>query len=110
MIGYVLTLGGDHWFGLRTILRVRLTEAERAALAYTALTSLNPENSLAVAKTAFQSKGMPLPPFLGGMADARFWAAFASEEELKTVAVAATEAMGAKDQAAFRKHISEVDF
>ncbi|MBU0643393.1 MAG: hypothetical protein KJ731_08865 [Alphaproteobacteria bacterium] len=109
MIGYVLTLGGDHWFGLRVILRSKLSEQERAALAYQALTSLDPENADAVVQAALQPMGTPLPPFLGGMAEARLWAASATRSELKAVALSAVEAMSAKDQMAFRNHISEVE-
>ena len=109
MIGYVLTLGGDHWFGLRVILRAKLSEQERAALAYQALTSLDPENADAVAQAALQPIGTPLPPFLGGMADARMWANSATKTELKALALAAYDAMPFVDQCAFRKHISEIE-
>ena len=55
------------------------------------------------------SAGAPLPPFLGGMDEARSWASYASRFELKAYALASFEAMSAKDQAAFFQHISEME-
>ncbi|MEY8837816.1 hypothetical protein AB9K41_02120 [Cribrihabitans sp. XS_ASV171] len=49
-VGYALWLGGaDNWFGLALILRARLTPDQRAALAYMALRSLDPEHAEQVA-------------------------------------------------------------
>ncbi len=54
-IGYCLLLDdGDAWFSLPPILAVRLSAPERAALAYTALKALNPEDAQNVACAALQ--------------------------------------------------------
>lgn len=110
MIGYCLTLGTlEAWAGFRFVASVRMSEAERAMMAYFALTSLRPENAELTAATAFKSVGDPLPAFLGGLDDARTWAHFASRNELKAYALAAFEAMPARDQAAFYQHISTLE-
>jgi hypothetical protein len=106
MLGYVLTLGGDSWFGLRVILRSRLTVVERVALAYQALTALDEEDALEVAKTVFGEAGDPLPAFLAPLADARQWAGYASREELKAYALASFEAMSDRDRSRFLGHIA----
>ncbi len=49
--------------------------------------------------------GDPLPPFIGIMASARDWAAWACRTELKAYALACYEAMSGHDQAAFLGHI-----
>lgn len=49
--------------------------------------------------------GDPLPPFMGIMASARDWAAWAYRAELKAHALACYEAMSGRDQAAFLGHI-----
>jgi len=110
MLGYCLTLGGaDAWAGFSVVAAARMAETERAALAFAALNSLDQEHAEMTAAASLSSAGAPLPPFLGGMDDARFWASWASRSELKTHALAAYEAMSAKDQLAFYRHISEVE-
>lgn len=52
-IGYALTLGTESaWHGLTIVLMARLSDEERAALAYAALTSLGDEHASAVAEVA----------------------------------------------------------
>lgn len=110
MIGYCLTLGTfDAWSGFSTAAAARLSETERAALAYASLKSLSPEHAELTAATVMGAADSPLPAFLGGMGEARHWASFASRSELKTHALAAFEAMNATDQAAFLRHISKTE-
>lgn len=110
MIGYCLTLGTpEAWAGFRFAALPLLTEVEKAMLAYFALTSFEPENIELLAGAAIRSSGHPLPPFLGGMEDARSWAAWASRFELKAYALAAFEAMSPADRAAFVQHISAIE-
>ena len=109
-LGYALTLDNDSgWNGFVTLAEARLSEEERAALAWASLRSLQPANADAVAKHVIGEAGFPLPSYLGGMGDARLWASYASRSELKAYALAATEAMAPKDQMNFRKHISEME-
>ncbi|SNR59083.1 hypothetical protein SAMN06265378_110112 [Paracoccus sediminis] len=49
--------------------------------------------------------GDPLPPFLGIMASAHDWAAWACRAELKAYTLACYEAMNPRDQAAFLGHL-----
>lgn len=108
MLGYCLFLGAaESWSGFSTTAAARLTAAERGALAFSALKSLTPDQAETTATAAINGAGAPLPPFLGGMNEARFWASCATRSELKTHAVAAFEAMNAADQAAFLRHISK---
>lgn len=110
MLGYTLMLGGfDAWSGFSTVAAVHLDASERGAMAFAALRSLPSKQAEITAATALGSAGGPLPSFLGGMDDARFWASLANRLELKAYALAAFEAMGRDDQAAFFQHISELE-
>lgn len=110
MIGYCLTLGDtEAWGNFSYVAALRLSVSERSALAFAALNTLEPEQTEAVAAASLRAAGAPLPAFLGGMEDARHWASFASRSELKAYALAAHDAMSAKDQAAFFQHIGEVE-
>ena len=100
MLGYALT-NPELWAATGLVWAVRLTPNERAALAFAALNSLEPDDAERTAAAAIGSAGAPLPPFLGGMDEARFWASYATRAELKAYTLAAFEAMQAKDQAAF---------
>lgn len=108
MLGYSLTLATpDAWSGFAVVAAAGLSAAERMALAFSALRSLDPEHAKAAAAVAIGTASAPLPPFLGGMDEARFWASCASRSERKAYALAAFEAMGTADQAAFLHHISQ---
>lgn len=107
-LGHCLTLGTvEAWFKFGFVAAARLSEAERAALAFAALRSLGPEQADAAAAAALGANGAPLPAFLGGMDEARSWASYANRSELKAHALAAFEAMNATDRAAFFRHITE---
>ena len=110
MLGYTLVLGEpDAWGGFSVVCRARLTICERAGLAVAALRSLPDDYALETAAAALGAMGDPLPPFLGGMEDARHWASWATENELKAYALACFEAMAPRDKAAFFRHISTVE-
>lgn len=52
-IGYALWIGSiDQWFGLSAILRARLSDEQRAVLAYQALRSLDYDQACAAADAA----------------------------------------------------------
>lgn len=110
MLGYTLTIGEpEAWGGFSTVCRARLTVCERAGMAVAALRSLPNDYALDTAAAALGSKGSPLPPFLGGMEDARWWASYATQQELKAYALACFEALPPQDQAAFFRHISTIE-
>jgi predicted outer membrane lipoprotein len=110
MLGYCLASGRPATWTLFTkFAALALTDEERAALAFAALNSLSLEHAEMASAASLRAAGAPLPPFLGGMDDARFWASCASRSELKAYAAAAYEAMTPADQAAFFRHISEVE-
>ena len=111
MMGYTLTLSGfDAWEGFSLVAMARMTTAERAALSWASLRSLDtPEQVELVAESVLKPAGCPLPTFLSPMADARWHAAYASPTERKAYALAHYEALSPREQMAFRKHISEVE-
>ena len=110
MLGYSLLRGTpDAWVDFSIVARARLSIVERAGLAVASLRSLPDVLALDTAAAAIGMAGDPLPPFLGGMEDARSWASWASPVELKAYALAAFEAMSAKDKAAFFHHISTIE-
>lgn len=109
-LGYALTLGTfDAWAGFTAVAAARMSDTERASLAFAALNSLDLDQAEMVAAAVIRPIGTPLPAFLGGMDDARWWADHASRSELKAYALAAHDAMNAQDQAAFFQHIREVE-
>ena len=102
MLGYCLTLSNpDGWRAFGFVAEARLTRNERAALAFTVLNTLEPDEAEMTAAAAIQAAGAPLPPFLGGMEEARDWAACAVRSELKAYALAAFEALRDTDKVAF---------
>ncbi|MFN3823584.1 MAG: hypothetical protein ACK4RN_06355 [Pseudorhodobacter sp.] len=110
MLGYALTLGSpEAWQGFRRVAQVRMTEAERAMMAFFMLNTISRDHAESISGFALAAAGSPLPPFLGGMEDARTWANRATREELKAYALASFEAMTPQDQAAFFQHISTIE-
>jgi len=110
VLGYCLTLAtADAWASFSLIAKARLSVVERAALTFALLKSLDLETAGETAAAALKHAGAPLPAFLGGMDDARSWASWASETELKAYALASFEAMPPKAQAAFFQHISTME-
>ncbi|MEM1149839.1 MAG: hypothetical protein AAGI03_04680 [Pseudomonadota bacterium] len=110
VLGYALTLAsGKGWQTFSAIAAAYLSDQERVSLAFAALRSLDPDLAEQTAAAALKAAGSPLPPFLGGLEDARQWASIATPAELKAHGVATHEAMSLRDKAAFFKHISEVE-
>jgi hypothetical protein len=110
MLGYTMFLGdAASYGGLSVIARRHLTLAERGGLACAFLGSMPEDCAMQAAATVLGATGDPLPPFLGGMEDARHWANRASDAERKAYALACYEAMTPRDQAAFYRHISTVE-
>ncbi|SIT81854.1 hypothetical protein SAMN05421849_1565 [Pontibaca methylaminivorans] len=104
---FALTLGdADAWSDFAGLAAHHLTEAERAGLAFAALARLAPEQAERVACLALGAAGAPLPAFLAVMDEARLWASLASRAERKAYTLAAFEALGGSDRAAFLQHVS----
>lgn len=110
MLGYSLTRGTpEAWADFSFVAKARLSVFERAAIAVACLRSMPELFAMDTAAAALGCAGDPAPAFMGGMEDARDWASFASPLELKAYALAAFEAMPAKDRAAFFQHISTIE-
>lgn len=106
--GYALTLGGfDAWEAASAVWQARLTDTERAALAWAAMKSLDHADAMKVAETVLGGAGAPLPPFLAPVDEAQFWASIASRQELDAYALACTRAMAPGRRAAFLEYMSE---
>ena len=94
MLGYALTLGDSlGWQGFRKVISARLTETERAGLAFAALSSLPEDSAASVIEASMGGAGMPLPPLIEPMGDADFWADMASAHELEAYCWAAFQRM-----------------
>lgn len=110
MLGYCLCLDTpEAWHGFSLAATLSLSRQERVSLAFAALNALEADDAEMTAAAVIGATGAPLPPFLGGMDDARSWASWASHSELKAYALACFEAMTPKDQAAFYAHIGTVE-
>lgn len=106
MLGYCLTLGdADAWAGFSFVAEARLSEAERAGIAWASLRSLEPYNAEQVAVMVLGGAGYPLPLGDDVMGDAQWWASMASEREAKAYCLASFNAMPPHSQAAFLSHV-----
>ena len=105
MLGYTLVLGTvEAWQGLAFVAAVRLDVEERAALAWAALRSLDPETRALTVEAAFEPEsgaGMPIPPLTDFEDEAAFWADRAEPDELAAYAVAIHFAMPEAKRRAF---------
>jgi len=107
MLGYALTMGDSlGWQGFRKVISARLTETERAGLAFAALSSLPEESALKVVEAVLEGAGMPLPPLLDPMGEADLWADMANPAELDAYCWAAFRRMRPHRQHAFLDFIS----
>lgn len=102
-IGYVLWLDDtDSWFGLPIILRARLVERQRMALAFMALKSLDRDDAVQTAEAALsEGAGQPIAPLFNHMDEAAFWVDMAAPDEVEAYCFASFNAMPAPRQAAF---------
>ena len=89
MFGFTLTLGTEaSWLEFAAVMSARLSALERAGLAWGSLMSLDPDQIEKVCNAAMDSAGMPQAAFLGVKDQAVFWANMATENELKSYALA----------------------
>jgi hypothetical protein len=102
-----LLLGEDHnWIRSQNVLARLLSEEDLAAIAYTALRSLPTEIAYDVTEAANDQHGDWMPPLdpndpSEALSIARFWAAGASDLELKAAAMVAVEKMAPRSRKGF---------
>lgn len=102
-----LLLGEDHqWIRSQNVLARLLSEEDLAAIAYTCLRSLPTEIAYDVTEQANGQHGDWLPPLdpqdaSEALSIARFWAAGASDLELKAAAMVAVEKMAPRSRSGF---------
>ena len=109
-IGYALTLGNvDAWAGASQVLRKRLTANERAAMAWAILGSLNKEQVLLVIESfnCFKESNFPNVCLHDPVAEAKFWVADASPEEINTYAMACFNKMSPETKQQFIAYLQE---
>jgi len=107
MVGYVLTLGTEAaWHGL-TIVFLRLTDHERAGLAFATLRSMDKAQARLTFEAAMgcTGAGMPQAPLFNHMDQAMFWADMAEPASLAAYCLASFNAMPRGRQAAFLDHV-----
>jgi hypothetical protein len=73
----------------------------RIITALNALSDLEPWQAEMAAAKVLNAADAPIPPFLGGMDEARFWASIATPSEIDCYAAACFEVMPAARQSAF---------
>lgn len=102
-VGYAAWLDTpDAWLSLPVVLAARLEPQQRAALAYAALRSLDPEHAATVCDAVLpDGAGQPIAPLFNHMDEAAFWADMAAPEELEAYCLASFKAMPRPRQAAF---------
>lgn len=102
-LGYALTLSDhDAWFGASAIWMARLRAPERAALAFSALMSMDPDDALMTAESALKrGAGPPIAPLFGFMDEAAFWADMAEPSELDAYCLACFKRMTPSRQSDF---------
>jgi len=79
--------------------------AEAATALCHAIAECDPQDACEIMAAALEDLGSPLPVLLSAMDDARWWASFATPNELKAYALACFEAMCPKVRAAFLGHV-----
>ena len=108
-IVYALTLGeAEGWLDFRTIVKTKLSEKERASLAYAALLSLDEETRELVCENAFEPSPLnsePMPPACELLDEAKWWAAKATREEKEVYIMSIYSHMSPERQAAFTAYI-----
>lgn len=96
----------EKWIQAQNVLARLLSEEDLAALAYTCLRSLPAEIAYDVTEKANGQHGDWLPPLdpqdaSEALSIARYWAAGASDLELKAAAMVATEKMAPRSRSGF---------
>lgn len=107
-LGYALWLdGANEWLGVSVVLRAQLSERHRAALAYAALKSLDPEQAAMVADAVLhEGTGQPtIAPLFNHMDEAAFWANRAEPDALEAYCLASFTAMPAPRKSAFLEFV-----
>jgi len=79
--------------------------AEAATALCHAIAECDPQDACEIMAAALEDLGSPLPVLLSAMDDARWWASFATPNELKAYALACFEVMCPKVRAAFLGHV-----
>lgn len=106
MLGFSLTLGTSRgWSGFVTVASAWLTDAERAALAFSSLKSLPPETAVDTFNAAFAGTGWPVAALGDPVAEASFWVDHARPEERRTYLVTIFNSLSQRDRFDFLNYV-----
>ncbi|MGR3792625.1 hypothetical protein [Vannielia sp. SX4] len=106
MLGYALTIGtSTGWSGFVTVASAWLTDAERAALAFSSLKSLSPGTALDTFNAAFAGTGWPVAALGDPVAEASFWVDHARPEERRTYLVTIFNSLSQRDRFDFLDYV-----
>jgi hypothetical protein len=108
MLGFALTLNDEaSWEGASFVWQVRLTVAERSAIAAAALRSLDLDQAIEIADAVFGGAGAPLPFLLDPVSDALSWASYANPAEIDAYALATFNALSPSKRREFIDFVKE---
>ncbi len=96
----------ETWSEAAVVWRARLTDTERAALAFSVLTSLNSDHREWVCEAVFDGPEMPAVPLISAMDEAANWADWADYPSIKACTLAGFNRLTLGDQVAFAEHIT----
>ncbi len=106
MLGYALTIGtSTGWSGFVTVASVWLTDAERAALAFSALKTLPPGAAADTFNAAFAGSGWPVAALGDPVAEASFWVDHAGPEERRAYLVTIFNTLSQRDRFDFLNYV-----
>ncbi|MBS8225327.1 hypothetical protein [Vannielia litorea] len=109
MLGFSLTLGtSSGWSDFVTVASAWLTDAERAALAFSSLKSLSPQTAAETFNAAFAGTGWPVAVLGDPVAEASFWVDHARPEERCTYLVTIFNTLSKRDRLNFLEYVQEV--
>lgn len=111
-LSFALQVGDSYaaWSGFAFILSARLKASERAAIAWAALKSLDPDQAEAVKESVSipsTRAGTPVPPFDTPEEEASFWVQYASEDEIDAYALATVRAMSPERRNEFLQYLNK---
>lgn len=115
-LGYTLTLGThEAWSDFRLVIAMRLSDEERAALAFWALRSLSDDDAAATIQAAADlmdipsPAGAPVAPLSDLMDEAAFWADMADPAEVEAYCISTFNRMSSARQSAFLNYVQGRD-
>jgi len=96
----------DIWSDSALVWRARLTDHELAALTYSFLRSMDPDQAALVVEAAFDKPDTPCVPLFSAMDEAAHWADWADYDSVKAFTLAGYNRLSPADQVDFLCHVT----